>query len=97
MLEWTILNINFTIMHLSKYCPTYPPTGKSWGFDLILTAKHAPDQVDLININFTNNGAKCTVLRGHLILAFAPGGEGIDFIQVKSPPLARGVVPGAIH
>ena len=22
-----------TIMHLSMYCPTYPPTGKEWGFD----------------------------------------------------------------
>ena len=35
--------IGVTIIHLSKYCPT-------WGFDLILTAKHALDQGDLINI-----------------------------------------------
>ena len=44
--KWKI----FGIMHLLKYCPTYPPTGKRWGFDLILTTKHAPDQGDLINI-----------------------------------------------
>ena len=30
--------------------PHLPPTGKRGGFDLILTAKHAPDQRDLINI-----------------------------------------------
>ena len=46
----TLVSIPDNIMHLSKYCPTYPPTGKRWGFDLILTAKHAPDQGDLINI-----------------------------------------------
>ena len=39
------------------YSPTYPPTGKRWGFDLILTNKPAPDQEDLITV-FTNNGAK---------------------------------------
>ena len=38
------------VMHLSKYCPTYPPTGKRSGFDLILTPKHAPDQGNLINV-----------------------------------------------
>ena len=36
----------------------YPSTGKRCGFDLILIPKHAPDQGDLIYINFTNNGAK---------------------------------------
>ena len=56
-------NLSVIIMHLSKYCPTYPPTGKRWGFDLILTAKHSPDQVDLINI-YKITGQKCTVLRG---------------------------------
>ena len=24
-----------SVMHLSVYCPTYPSTGKRWGFDLI--------------------------------------------------------------
>ena len=43
-------NIIVQIMHLSKYCPTYLPTVKRWGFDLILTPKHVPDQDDLINI-----------------------------------------------
>ena len=38
-------------MHLSMYCPTYPPTGKRWGLDLILADKYAPDQGDLINIS----------------------------------------------
>ena len=33
-----------------KVLPHLPPTGKRWGFDLILTAKHAPDQGNLINI-----------------------------------------------
>ena len=45
------------------------------------------------------NRAKMYSLKGggHLILAFALGGEGIDFMQVKSPPLARGVLLGIIH
>ena len=75
------------------YCQTYPLTDKRWGFDLILT--NLPLISDLIDIY--KQWGENVVLKGHLILAFAPGGEEIDFIQVKSPPLARGVVPGAIH
>ena len=77
--------------------PSFPSTDKRWGFDLILTPKHAPDQGGFDQY-LQITGQKCTVLRG----AFDPsscsrGGEGIDFIQVKSPPLARGMVHGAIH
>ena len=91
------IKIQELIMHLSTYCPTYPPTGKRWGFDLIWLI-NLPQIRGIQSMLYQIIGWKCTVLRGSFDHSIhSRGGEAIDFNWVKSPPLARGVVPGAIH
>lgn len=76
--------------------PHLPPHWQKVGIWSCLTDKHAPDQGDLINI-MDNRGEICSPMMGAFDPSIRSRGQAIDFIEVKSPTLVSGVVPGAIH
>ena len=71
------------IMHLSMYCPTYPPTGRRWGFDLILL-KSVPQIRGIWSI-FTNNRVKIYSPNGGIWSQYLLQGRGIWFHTDQIP------------